>query len=1214
MVNSSQVADTELRLPTTDHRIESGDMRTQNRTLNPKICATSASRTAGARPTLLLLLLILGGISSPPGQAAAPPVAAATTPPAILIAMEGRVEYMRASVKQWAVANAGLKLFPGDRLRTGARSRATVQLANRMRQRLISSSTLFIEKPKAAGQRATPTLQKGSMYFHSRQRPRDQRFRTPLVSGAIRGTEFYLTVADNGETKLTLLDGEVDLENEKGKITLAAGEQGSVSPNEGPKKTAVLDADAVVQWALYYPAVVDVTEIGLDTSTRNALQASIDAYQAGDLLAALAAWPQGRQPISDAEKVFRAALLLSVGKVDETEAQIANLKVAGAGKALRSLIATVRGDTEANPAATIANQDETAQAAPQAARPDSSASASASLAESYFEQRFGSLENALTHAETAAQLAPEFGFAWARIAELEFSFGRTGKALTALEKALSFSPRNAQAHALRGYLLSSNGEYIQAGEAFQHAIDIDSALPTAWLGLGLSKIARGQRETGREDLQTAALLDPRRAIVRSYLGKAFSHEGNQEMALKELSLSRRLDPNDPTAPLYSALIHQQQNRVNRAVRDLEESLALNENRGLYRSGLLLDKDRAVRGANLALIYRDAGMKDVSAIEAYKAIQNDPANYAAHLFLANSLNEKRDIRGLDQRFETPAVGEFLAAALLAPEGGGTLAQSITSQEYSRFFEGRSHGFLSSTDYSSEGQWLNANAVYGEAPSISYSVGSYYQNEAGTRINNDIEILSLNAQVKFHLTPKDSVYLQAIYTDAEGGDRAQRYDPTTGLATFRFDEVQGPIVLAGFHHEWTPGSRTLFLAGWLDDTLNNGDPALPILVTPGGFLPSDFRYTSKIQAQTAELQQIWQDDKRSFVVGLRGQLGDFDTAVTQSGLVGLPMPPFPAGVFNSQAINTDFHRFNTYAYHTWRIIEPLTLSAGVSYDHIHFPQNFRNPPISAAEESRSQVSPKAGLLWTPRPGTAVRFAYTRSLGGVGIDQSFRLEPTQVAGINQAYRSLIPESLAGGLTAPAFETWGAAIDQKFKTGTYVGVLGEILKSDASNTVGSYVAGFAGGTLTPVSLSQKLDFTEHALTFYANQLLAEEWSLGARYRLSFDDLHRFTRQTGINENFEATLQELDFFVLYNHSCGFFARAESLWRQQSNVGFAPAQPGDDVWQHNLIAGYRFSKRRAEIQIGVLNLADADYQLNPLSSYRELPHERVFAGRLRLSF
>jgi tetratricopeptide (TPR) repeat protein len=63
--------------------------------------------------------------------------------------------------------------------------------------------------------------------------------------------------------------------------------------------------------------------------------------------------------------------------------------------------------------------------------------------------------------------------------------------------------------------------------------------------------------------------------------------GDDARANNEFELARLLDPKDPTAWLYSALLLEQQNRLNQAVRDLEQSKALNENRRLYRSRLLL---------------------------------------------------------------------------------------------------------------------------------------------------------------------------------------------------------------------------------------------------------------------------------------------------------------------------------------------------------------------------------------------------------------------------------------------------------------------------------------------------------------------------------------------------------------------------------------------------------------------------------------------------
>src|SRR5207253_8456566 len=108
---------------------------------------------------------------------------------------------------------------------------------------------------------------------------------------------------------------------------------------------------------------------------------------------------------------------------------------------------------------------------------------------------------------------------------------------------------------------------------------------------------------------------------------------------------------------------------------------------------------------------------------------------------------------------------------------------------------------------------------------------------------------------------------------------------------------------------------------------------------------------------------------------------------------------------QDIRPDFERWTGYGYYNWRVVAPLLLSAGVAYDALRFPKNFRSAPLTPGENNEDQISPKAGFTLTPWRDAALRFAYTRSLGGVSFDQSVRLEPSQVAGFNQAFRSLIP-----------------------------------------------------------------------------------------------------------------------------------------------------------------------------------------------------------------
>src|SRR5205823_8922280 len=117
------------------------------------------------------------------------------------------------------------------------------------------------------------------------------------------------------------------------------------------------------------------------------------------------------------------------------------------------------------------------------------------LAASYYEQSRAvgdeTLKAALNLAWQAASHSPQFGFAWARVAELEFSFGRTGRALEALDKSLGLSPRNAQALALKGFLFAAQNKTREAIHWFDQAIAVDSALGNAWLGRGLCRIRRG---------------------------------------------------------------------------------------------------------------------------------------------------------------------------------------------------------------------------------------------------------------------------------------------------------------------------------------------------------------------------------------------------------------------------------------------------------------------------------------------------------------------------------------------------------------------------------------------------------------------------------------------------------------------------------------------------------------------------------------------------
>jgi len=1157
------------------------------------------------------------------GAWAQSPAGGAGTNEIRIVELQGTAEVASGTAAAWAPAQTNQILHPFDRLRTGANSRIAFLWSDRSVVSFGALTEIEVLPPDSGDAQCGLHLLRGIISFFHRDKPGRIRVITRGAVAGVEGTEFVMAADETERTTLSVIDGKVRFGNEQATLVLTNGQQAVAGPGRAPVRTAGFIANNILQWCFYYPAVIDPADLPFTPEEQKNLGESLRAYRSGDLPAALASCPTGWRPGSDAERVYYAGLLLSVGQVEPSESALASMSGSDASSrpqriaaALRRLIAAVK------------RQPNAAMVRPQLA--------TEFLANSYYEQSCAipgiSLPAALDSARQAATNSPDFGFGWERVAELEFSFGHTRRALGALDKSLNLTPRNAQALALKGFLLAAQNRTGEAVGWFDRALAVDSALGNAWLGRGLCRIRRGDARGGREDLLVAAALEPQRAELRSYLGKAYADAGNYPRATKELRRAEKMDPNDPTPWLYSALLNQENNRINDAIRDLEKSQALNDNRSVYRSQLLLDQDQAVRSANLAAMYRDAGMDDVATREASRAVNYDYANYSAHLFLANSYAELSDPNEINLRYETPAESEYLLANLLSPVSAGTMSPTISQQEYSPLFERDGFGVVSSTEYLSRGAWTQAGAQFGTFGNFGYDVEGFYRTDPGQRVNNDIEQRQLSAALKYQLTPQDTVYLQVKQYQADSGDLYQYYNPTNANPAARVNEDQTPNIFLGYHHEWAPGVDTLFFAGRLKESLSLANPAGPTLLAtvPFGTVTSLDGLTMNEQLEddltiySGELQQIWQTPEHNTIVGTRFQYGDYDIQNVQNTPSILPfLFPLPPDNAAQQDVSTMFRRFSVYGYHQWQIFEPLQLIGGVAYDRMTFPENFQTAPISGNTKTEDQISPKAGLIFAPFDNTTFRFAYTRSLGGAGLDQSYQIEPSQVAGFIQSYRSIIPESVAGPIPGAKFETYGFSLEQKLPTRTYLGISGELLNSDADQIVGvfDYFPLQFPPLAVPSGLNERLDYTEQSLLFTANQLLGKNWALGARYRVSdavlnenFTDVPDALAPGSIQprQRMHAILNQADLLMVYNHPCGFFAQGEAHWYDQSNsVG---GEPGDDFWQFNAYAGYRFLHRQGQVTLGLLNITGQNYNLNPLNLYNELPRSRTLLVSLQLNF
>ncbi len=458
---------------------------------------------------------------------------------------EGRV-YQFQKGTRIEIKQSQQPLNEGDRLETQIASRALV-LGIMQASAVDQSTKLEVVDPW------TLKITAGKVYFKSLGTPGPTAqsnvflVKTPAGDFSPQGTEFQMTVdPENARSTITSFDGEVVVSNSFGVQTNRFLEMTEVGFNTQPLDPTPIEAvqiNNLIQWALYYPAVINPDELEWgDAAVPAALTNSLSAYRFGNLRLALELFPTDRLELEGAEKIYRAALLLSVGRVDEVTNLLAEWTDSGTdsgtpaptnpnfrmARALRQLIAAVK--FQEFPATT----------------PDL---ASEWMAESYYQQSRPSPTNLLAAraaARRATNAAPEFSFAYARLAELEFGFGQTKAAQMQIDEALRRAPHNAQAIALRGFLRTAENKIDQAISDFQQAIYLDRGLGNAWLGLGLCHFHEGRTREGLRFVQIATTAEPQRALLRSYLGKAYHEAGLTKRAAHELKLAQQKGEADPT--------------------------------------------------------------------------------------------------------------------------------------------------------------------------------------------------------------------------------------------------------------------------------------------------------------------------------------------------------------------------------------------------------------------------------------------------------------------------------------------------------------------------------------------------------------------------------------------------------------------------------------------------------------------------------------------
>lgn len=1087
-------------------------------------------------------------------------------PSARVESVQGRVEVQNAANLGWVTVALGDVVCPGDSIRVRHNARAALSLTipqasgNENTLRLDQNTTVTFPSDESASWLRMP---QGVVHFISRLR-HSFSVLTPFTNAGVDGTEFVVAVSET-DTVVTVLEGHVKVESdagEAGKARIGSGQAVQVGADGLPLVRDRVNPQDAVQWALYYPPVISFSSdierlVSGAPAHRAVIEQSVAAVNKGELQNALDLLVQaGVEPQGADLYVYRAALYLNVGRVAQARADLdkalsINPQQANA-LALLSIIAVAQNDNA------------TALRLAQQAIGADPRDASAGLALSYARQAQFDLDGAVKAIEEAVRYNPRDTLARIRMAELYLSQGELERALVAARAARAINSRYSRGHSVLGFAFLTQYKTEAAQLAFARAIELDSADPLPRLGRGLALIRNGELEKGRHQIEIAVSLDPNNALIRSYLGKAYFEEDREQVSSVQLDMAKRLDPKDPTPWFYDAIRKQSLNRPVEALADLQKSIALNDNRAVYRSKLLLDSDLAARSASLGRIYKDLGFQQLALVEGWKSVNTNPGDYSAHRFLADSYSTL-------PRHKIARVSELLQAQLLQPINVNPLQPQLAEanlgildgagpsepafNEFNPLFVRNRTAFqVDRLVAGNNTQGVDA-VLSGLHNSFSYSLGRYYYETDGWRENAFREqgLSNLFAQMAFTNRTSAQVELRTLKKDQ--GDVSMNFFDATQFSSSLHEKENKRVARFGLRHQFSPQS----------DLLASVIYSRSVSDTDGRFIVAD----SSAKSALAELQYLQQSGSVNWVSGL-GYSDDNEHL--ELAFFGFPDPP----------LDFKTKHENYYIYGHYTPADVFTATLGLSVDKVEDKSLLLDD---------TQINPKLGLTLIPFRNTVIRAAAFRTL--VRSMPTFQtLEPTQVAGFGQFFDEYFGTDS---------KNYGLALDQGFGGRVKAGVELKKRALDIPYTNSNILEyqNWDEATARAYVYYVPHKNVSSSLEFYKERIETDKLIGNAPLELDTDRL-----AFGLNGFFPSGLI-LKGKLSYVRQDGLFVDSSGFSRRGE----------DKFWVLDSELAYRLPRQWGMIALGGKNLLDETFQYQELDPENALFYpERLVYTRLSVSF